>query len=53
MFDAGGSGGVLKVIDLGSAEFLQPHQLVSRGGYPDDGRLLQIVHLSSILHEAG
>ncbi|GBF92999.1 hypothetical protein Rsub_05835 [Raphidocelis subcapitata] len=30
MFDAGGSGGVLKVIDLGSAEFLHQGQLVAR-----------------------
>lgn len=30
MFDAGGSAGVLKVIDLGSAEFMQPNQLVAR-----------------------
>ena len=29
MFDAEGSQGVLKVIDLGSAEFLQEGQLVS------------------------
>jgi hypothetical protein len=28
MFDSGGPEGVLKVIDLGSAEFLQPDQLV-------------------------
>ncbi|KIY93262.1 hypothetical protein MNEG_14700 [Monoraphidium neglectum] len=30
MFDSGGPEGVLKVIDLGSAEFLQPDQLVAR-----------------------
>ncbi|KAI8473120.1 MAG: kinase-like domain-containing protein [Monoraphidium minutum] len=30
MFDAGGPEGVLKVIDLGSAEFLMPEQLAAR-----------------------
>jgi serine/threonine protein kinase len=30
MFDAEGSAGVLKVIDLGSAEFLQPNQAAAR-----------------------